>query len=127
MIKPEVRIVEPQQEEIKPADISQSEREMLLAKYGYRTPIQQTYTEPQPTVDPNTELTFEEMCRREEKQLSEEKARRQQQQQQQQRGPKPITFGGSNYYSNENYGSDSDSGLSFKVTVVSDMPIPKNY
>ena len=42
-------------------------------------------------------------------------------------GPKPITFGGNNYHSNETYGSDSDSGLNFKVTVVSDMPIPKNY
>jgi len=41
-------------------------------------------------------------------------------------GPKPVTFGG-NYYSNEQYGTETDSGFTFKVSVVSDMPIPKNY
>jgi hypothetical protein len=41
-------------------------------------------------------------------------------------GPKPVTFGG-NYYSNEQYGTEPDSGFTFKVSVVSDMPIPKNY
>ena len=32
-----------------------------------------------------------------------------------------------NYYSNEQYGSEPDSGFTFKVSVVSDIPIPKNY
>ena len=119
-MKPEVRIIEPQQEEIKPANISQSEREMLLAKYGHRnTPVQQTYVEPQqPISHPGDELTFEEMCRREDQRLADERTIKQQM-----RAPKPITFGGNNYHSNETYGSDSDSGLSFKVTIVSDMPI----
>jgi hypothetical protein len=120
MYKPEVRIIDQQQEEIKPVDISQYEKEMLLAKYGFKS--QPSYTEPQP-VDPNAGLTFEEMCRREEQRLADERARKYQQMY----GPKPITFGGNNYHSNETYGSDSDSGLNFKITVVSDMPIPKNY
>jgi hypothetical protein len=40
-------------------------------------------------------------------------------------GPKPVTFSG-NYYSNEDYGIEADSGFTFRVSVVSDMPIPKN-
>ena len=118
--KPEVRIVQDQQEEIKPADISQNERDMLLAKYGFKSAP--TYIEPQPNSDPNAGLSFEEMCRREDQRLADERARKYQQMY----GPKPITFDG-NYHSNETYGSDSDSGLNFKITVVSDMPIPKNY
>ena len=117
--KPEVRIVQDQQEEIKPADISQNERDMLLAKYGFKS--QPSYTEPQP-VDPNAGLSFEEMCRREEQRLADERARKYQQMM----GPKPVTFSG-NYYSNEDYGTEADSGFTFKVSVVSDMPIPKNY
>lgn len=117
-MKPTVVIIQDQQEEIKPADISQNEREILLGKYGFKP----TYTEPQPNSDPNSGLSFEEMCRREEQRLSNERALKYQQMY----GPKPITFDG-NYYSNEQYGTEGDSGLTFKISVVSDMPIPKNY
>lgn len=116
MIRPEVRIIEPQQEEIKPADISQYEKDMLLAKYGHKP--QPIYQQP---VN-NNNLSFEELCRQEEQKVAEEKYRRQQQL----CGPKPITFGG-NYHSNETYGSETQTGLNFKINVVSDMPIPKNY
>lgn len=118
MTRPEVRIIQNQQEEIKPTDISQNERDMLLAKYGFKS--QSTYTEPQ-TIQDNG-LSFEEMCRREEQRLADERMRKYQQMM----GPKPVTFGG-NYYSNEQYGTEPDSGFTFKVSVVSDMPIPKNY
>jgi hypothetical protein len=116
-MRPEVRIIQDQQEEIKPADISQNERDMLLAKYGFKS--QPTYTEPQQN---DNGLSFEEMCLREEQKLAEERMRKHQQMY----GPKPITFDG-NYYSNEQFGSEPDSGFTFKVSVVSDMPIPKNY
>lgn len=116
--KPEVRIIQDQQEEIKPADISQNERDMLLAKYGFKS--QPTCIESQPQTDNG--LSFEEMCRREEQRLTDERVRKYQQMV----GPKPITFDG-NYYSNEQYGTETDSGFTFKVSVVSDMPIPKNY
>ena len=109
-MKPTVTIIQDQQEEIKPADISQNEIDMLLS----------TYTEPQPQQDNG--LSFEEMCRREDQRLADERARKYQQMM----GPKPVTFGG-NYYSNEDYGTEADSGFTFKVSVVSDMPIPKNY
>ena len=117
-MKPTVTIIQDQQEEIKPADISQNERDMLLSKYGFKP--QPTYTEPQPQQDNG--LSFEEMCRREDQRLADERARKYQQMM----GPKPVTFGG-NYYSNEDYGTEADSGFTFKVSVVSDMPIPKNY
>jgi hypothetical protein len=90
---------------------------MLLAKYGFKS--QPTYTEPQQN---DNGLSFEEMCLREEQKLAEERMRKHQQMY----GPKPITFDG-NYYSNEQFGSEPDSGFTFKVSVVSDMPIPKNY
>ena len=118
MNRPEVRIIQDQQEEIKPADISQNERDMLLAKYGFKS--QPTYSEPQPQQDNGR--SFEEMWIGEEQRLADDRARKYQQMM----GPKPVTFGG-NYYSNEQYGTEPDSGFTFKVSVVSDMPIPKNY
>lgn len=116
-MKPEVRIIDQQSEEIKPVDISQHEREMLLAKYGYTNQPQPQY---QP--DPSQELSFEEMCQREEQKRKEENAKKMQKMY----GPKPISFDG-DYNSDISYGSDPDSGLGFKITIVSDMPIPKKY
>ena len=115
MQRPQVRVVEPQSEEIKPgSDISRTEEEMLLQKYGYgnqQRPIQQH--------DPKQDMTFEELCRIEEQKVKEENRRRDQKM----RGPKPITFGGE-------YDSDTtfsqDEGATFKVNIVSDMDLPKN-
>lgn len=116
MNRPEVRIVQDQQEEIKPAEISQNEQEMLLAKYGYKY-NSNISTQP----DSNKDLSFEEMIR-----LEEEKNRQSLQEQMlKANSAKPYTFGGS-YDSNTTYGTDTDSGYTFKVNVVSDMPIPKN-
>ena len=108
-----------QKEEIKPADISQNERDALLAKYGFKsTP---TYTQPVAS-DPNAHLTFEEMCRREDERLAQERMRRHQQMM----GPKPTTFGGQNGYDSEvKYGTDDDTGFGFKIEIVTDMKIPK--
>lgn len=119
-MRPEVRVIQDQQEEIRPADISQNERDMLLAKYGFKS--QPVYTEDTPINDPNSGLSFEEMCRIEDEKIARERARKYQQA----AGPKPITFDG-NYYSNEQYGTEGDSGFTFKVSVVSDMPMPRNY
>lgn len=119
MNRPEVRIVQDQQEEIKPADISQNEAEMLLAKYGYKS--NQSYQDFQPqSFDPTRDLSYEEMCR-----LEDEKLRQQlHEQMMKANGPKPYTFGG-NYDANTTYGTDADSGYTFKVNIVSDMPLPR--
>jgi len=117
MNRPEVRIVQDQQEEIKPADISQNEADMLLAKYGYGSQPQ-SYQEPH--FDPTRDLSYEEMCR-----LEDQKLRQQlHEQMMKANGPKPYTFGG-NYDSDTTYGTDGDSGYTFKVNIVSDMPLPK--
>ena len=116
MNRPEVRIVQDQQEEIKPADISQNEAEMLLAKYGYAS---QPQSYQQPTQDNG--LSFEEMIRLEE----QKNQQRLQEQMMKVNGPKPYTFGG-NYDADTVYGTDD--GFTFKVNIVSDMPLPKrNY
>jgi hypothetical protein len=117
MNRPEVRIVEFQKEEISPAHISQTEKEALLYKYGFsnlKEPDSNSYE-----VRDNG-LTFEEMCRAEEKRLADQRMR----EYQKRIGPKPITFGGE-YYSNVNFEQDTDSGLSFKISIVSDMKLPK--
>jgi len=44
------------------------------------------------------------------------------------KGPKPTTFDINNGYNSQvKYESDSDTGFEFKIEIVSDMNIPKNY
>jgi hypothetical protein len=111
-MRPEVRIVQQQSEEIKPAQISRSEEEALLAKYGFNKPTNNYPTNP---TKPQNNLTFEEMCRLQDEELRRQKEKRNKQMY----GPKPTTFTSDEYYSEEKWGSDD--GLNFKVTVVSNM------
>ena len=122
MNRPEVRVVQSQQIEtnVNP-DIDSWEAEQLLRKYGYQSSSNNTNI-PETNVDNG--LSFEEMVAQEEMRLKNEQMKRDQQM----RGPKPISFDGRNgYYSETTYGSDSDSGFSFKIEVTSDMNIPKKY
>jgi len=109
-MRPEVRIVQNQEEEIKPADISQNEMEMLLNKYGYSS----TNIE----VNSDNQLSFEDMIR-----LDEEKNREISKKKTSQG---PITFTG-DYDQETIYGRSDDSGYTFKIDIVSDMPLPKRY
>lgn len=115
MQRPEVRIIQDQQEELKPAEISQNEAEMLLAKYGYKSESDISNN------SKNDDLSFEDMIKLEE----EKNSKRLQEQLLKNTGPKPYTFGGS-YESDTIYGTDGDTGYTFKVNIVSDMPLPKN-
>jgi hypothetical protein len=121
MQRPEVRIVQGQQEQINNnPNIDSWEAEQLLRKYGYQSDSN-TST---PEINNGSGLTFEEMVSQEEMKLKNEKLKREQQL----RGPRPTTFDGRNgYYSETTYGTDSDSGFSFKIEVTSDMNIPKKY
>ena len=114
MQRPEVRIIDYQREEITPADISLSEQEALLAKYGYSsTPL--SYNSGQNTViEPVNDLSFEEMCRLEEVKKRDEMSRKNHQRS----GPKPITFDG-DYYSETKY--DSQDGMSYKINIVTNI------
>lgn len=122
MNRPEVRVVQNQQIETNDnPNIDSWEAEQLLRKYGYQSSSNNTNI-PETNIDNG--LSFEEMVAQEEMRLKNEKIKREQQI----RGPKPISFDGRNgYYSETTYGSDSDSGFSFKIEVTSDMNIPKKY
>jgi len=118
MQRPQVRTIEPQSEEIKPeSNISRTEEEMLLQKYGYGN-----QTIPQRVNNPKQEMTFEELCRIEDQKIKEANRIREQKM----RGPKPITFGGE-YNADTTFSQDGDA--TFKVNIVSDMELPKrnNY
>jgi hypothetical protein len=119
MERPQVRIIQSQEEHTQPANIDSWEAEQLLRKYGHQP--QQFFTQQsQPTQQPG--LTFEEMVAQNEAKLREEEMRRQQRMY----GTKPTTFDGRNGYDSEvKYTSDDDTGFGFKIEITSDMKIPK--
>jgi hypothetical protein len=121
MNRPEVRIVQNQEEQTQPANIDNWEAEQLLRKYGYEN--QQFSTREEPQVNhPSQNLTFEQMVAQEEARLKEEEMRRHQKM----TGPRPTTFDGSRGYDSEvKYSSDDDTGFGFKIEITTDMKIPK--
>ena len=124
MQRPEVRIVQGQEEQINNnPQIDSWEAEQLMRKYGYQNTSYST-NEPELESKPMNELTFEEMIRQAEEQEIYDRLRREQQM----NGPKPISFDGRNgYHTQTTYETDSDTGFGFKIQITSDMNIPKNY
>lgn len=117
--RPQIRVVQDQSVE-STREITGSEAEELLRKYGYTQP-QQFSTRPEEVQPQQPALTFEEMMAQQEAKQREEEMRRRQRIQ----GPKPITFNGGNGYDSEiRYGSD-DSGFGFKIEITTDMQLPK--
>ena len=119
MNRPEVKIIQNQEENTQPANIASWEAEQLLRKYGYQPEQMSSIAQNQPVEQPG--LTFEEMIAQNEDKLKEEEMRRQQRMY----GPKPTTFDGRNGYDSEVKYSSDDSGFSFKIEITSDMKIPK--
>lgn len=120
MNRPEVRIIQSQEEQTQPANIDSWEAEQLLRKYGHQ-PQQFSTREEQP-IKPVNNLTFEEMVAQEEARLREEEMRRRARM----NGPRPTTFDGSRGYDSEvKYSSDEDTGFGFKIEITTDMKIPK--
>ena len=124
MQRPEVRIVQGQEEQINNnPQIDSWEAEQLMRKYGYENTSYST-NEPMSESKPMNELTFEEMIRQAEEQEIYDRLRREQQM----NGTKPISFDGRNgYHTQTTYETDSDTGFGFKIEITSDMNIPKNY
>jgi hypothetical protein len=124
MQRPEVRIVQGQEEQINNnPQIDSWEAEQLMRKYGYENASYST-NEPMSESKPMNELTFEEMIRQAEEQEIYDRLRSEQQM----NGPKPISFDGRNgYHTQTTYETDSDTGFGFKIQITSDMNIPKNY
>jgi hypothetical protein len=123
MVRPEVRIIEPQQEETRIVDASQSERDFLLAKYGYKTidHPQNDFTEQNNL----SNLSFEEMISLEEQKNKE----RSMKERQKNSMPNPYSFDRQriNYYEDKysDLGVDG-SNFGINVRIVSDMPIDNN-
>lgn len=120
MERPQVRIIQSQEEQTAPANIDSWEAEQLLRKYGHQPQQFSTHQEPQKPVDNG--LTFEQMIAQEEAKLREEEMRRQQRMY----GPRPTTFDSRNGYDSEvKYTSDDDTGFGFKIEITTDMKIPR--
>ena len=117
MEKPNVRIIDQQKEETKTSNVSQSEVDYLLAKYGYK----QSYTPSNPIV--SNPLTLEEMVQKQEN----EKNRIEQDKIRKINGPKPVSFDDRNVkYSEVKYSDleiDDYNKLGIKVQIVTDMKI----
>ena len=119
MERPQVRMIEPQSEESKPANIPSWEAEQLLRKYGHQP---EQFTTRQEEVPQQPGLTFEEMIAQQEAEERDNQMRRQQQM----NGPKPMTFSGDRGYDSEvRYTSDDDSGFGFKIEITTDMQLPR--
>jgi hypothetical protein len=119
MQRPEIRIIQNQEEQTKPANIDSWEAEQLLRKYGHQP--QQFSTREEPKQFDNG-LTFEQMVAQEEAKKKEEELRKQQRM----NGPKPTTFDGNRGYDSEvKYSSDDDTGFGFKIEITTDMKLPK--
>jgi hypothetical protein len=110
MIRPEVRVVQAQEEEIRPAQIDSWEAEQLLRKYGYSQEEEKQIT----PKGSDHGLTFEDMVAREEVRLREESSKRRQ---------PPTNRDG--YHTETRYSTDDDSGFGFRIEVKTDMQIPK--
>ena len=120
MQKPEIRIIQSQEEQTQPANIDSWEAEQLLRKYGHQPQQFSTREESKQPVDNG--LTFEQMVAQEESRRKEEEMRRRARI----NGPRPTTFDGSRGYDSEvKYSSDDDTGFGFKIEITTDMKIPK--
>lgn len=118
MKRPQVRLIEPQIIESERV-VTGIEAEELLRKYGY---TQQFSTRVEPSKDPNKDLTFEELIKREKEKIK----RNRELEIAKKNGPKPITYDGKNGYDTKiSYGTDNDSGIGFKIEITSDMKLPK--
>jgi len=119
MQRPEVRIIDQQQETVNvDANVSQSDAEYLLYKYGFK---KEAPVAPQPE-PPQNNLSFEDMVRQQELQqrrIEEERNRRS-------NAPQPVSFNGRNVAYSETKYSDMEVGsnvLGIKIQIVTDMKI----
>lgn len=120
MQRPEIRIIQNQEEQTQPANIDSWEAEQLLRKYGHQP--QQFSTREEQIQPVEQGLTFEQMVAQNEAKIKEEEMRRKAQM----NGPRPTTFDGSRGYDSEvKYSSDEDTGFGFKIEITTDMKIPR--
>lgn len=115
MERPQVRVVEQPQVENIDINVSQSEADFLLAKYGYKTGATPHPSAPAPAPAADNR-TFEEMVREQQAKIDAERARRDR--------PRAITFNDSSVVHSETRWSSLDEdapGMGVQVTIVTDM------
>jgi hypothetical protein len=118
MIRPEVRVIETQQEEVKQVQVSSWERDQLLAKYGY---VNQPTQQPVEEFNPTRELSYQEMMEIEDSKYRLEQERKFQQVTNR---PKTYTIDQDQVRYNEMRWSNMDLGgqdFGIQVQIVSDM------
>ena len=120
MERPQVRVLQQQQEVESTREVTGSEAEDLLRKYGHGKQNQQFSTR-QEEIPAQTGLTFEEMLAQQESKEKETKLRLKQQMS----GPKPITFNGQNGYDVETKYSSDEDGIGFNIQIITDIPYKK--
>ncbi len=119
MNKPDIRIIQSQEETNNEVNINSWEAEQLLRKYGHK-PEYSTIQQPPQQIDNG--LSFEEMVAKQEEIERLERNR----QTQKYNSPSPITFNSNNGYSSEvRYAADDDTGFGFKIEVSTDMILPR--
>lgn len=111
MERPVVRQIEPQQVTTDTREVTGSEAEELLRKYGYKDTKTTTRVEP---VDNNKDLTFEQMVKQHEEKEKAKLAKR--------NNPRPITFDSNGYDQQTKY-MESD-GIGFTIQISTDMKLP---
>jgi hypothetical protein len=128
MNKPIVNIVEPQQySEPKEVNISSAEAYALMVKYGVNPntppPAQQR------AVDPNANLTFDQLIAIEENKLKAERQQRDFERMREMNKPTPYSFdrGSVRHYDNQYRTFDDETNFGVEVKIVSDMPINNQY
>lgn len=130
MQRPEVRLIDAQTtSEPVEINVSSSEAYALMAKYGINPTQAPQQFQPQPQfVDPNRDLTFDQMIELEEQKLRAERQRKEYERQQELNRPTPYSFDRNKVqYHNNDYRTIEDTGFGIEVKIVSDMPINKGY
>jgi len=119
--KPEVRIVEPQQEQTFPVEVTNSEAFSLLSKYGYNKSSEfNNSVEPIQQDNPYQKMTSDEMWLAQQRELEQKR----QMEYQRRYGPRAVTFDNRNVnYSNTEYRQLDGGNFGIQVQIVSDMPI----
>ena len=123
-MKPEVRIVEPQQySEPQEVNISSSEAYALLAKYGIpKAPqIQPIYN------DPNANLTFDEMIAIEDRNRKAAIQQKEMERMVDRNKPTPYSFDRGSIRHHDTQYKSLDDGFGVEVKVVTNMVINKGY
>lgn len=128
MIRPEVRVIDTQTtSEPVQMNVSSAEAYALMSKYGIKP--NQIPEPSQPLfVDPNKDLTFDQMIELEERKIKAERQRKEYERQQELNKPTPYSFDRNKvqYYNND-YRTIEDTNFGIEVKIVSDMPINKGY